>query len=171
MHNIISTLTHLWERAGQLFSNAFGWAIALFAWYISWLGNEKAAVVLVVICVIWDMIWGVAASVKQKKFILSCLLRETFWKLVVYVGSLSIILFAERVIGIHFGVTIRILAVVAASVELFSSAGNILIIKPDFVFVRLFGKYLVGEIADKMHISEEAVKEMLGGSEKGRKTS
>ena len=45
--------------------------------------------------------------------------------------------------------------------ELFSSAGNILIIKPDFVFVRFFGKYLVGEIADKMKISHDEARQML----------
>lgn len=81
--------------------------IAMFTWYISWLSNEKGAIVLVVVCVVWDMIWGVAAAIKQKKFILSCLLRDTFWKLLVYVGSLSIVILAERVIGIHLGVAVR----------------------------------------------------------------
>lgn len=152
-------------KISTVFGNIFGWFIALPAWYISWLGNEKGAVVLVLICVLWDLIWGVAAAVKLKRFVLSRLLRETFRKIIVYVGSLSIVLFAERVLGLHFGVTIRILAVIAASIELFSSAGNILIIKPDFVFVRLFAKYLVGEIADKMKASEEDVKEMLNGSQ------
>ena len=45
-----------------------------------------------------------------------------------------------------------------------SLAGNILIIKPDFVFVRFFGKYLVGEIADKMKITHDEARQILENS-------
>lgn len=166
MQNTINIFNHFFDKFAQVFSNVFGWLIAIFTWYISWLGNEKGVIALIFVCVLWDMIWGVAAAIKQKRFVMSRLPRESFWKIVVYVGSLSIILFAERVLGANLNITIRLLAVIASTIELFSSAGNILIIKPDFVFVRLFGKYLVGEIADKMHTTEEEVKEMLKGSKK-----
>ena len=166
MQNIINIFNHFFDKFGQVFSNVFGWLIAIFTWYISWLGNEKGVIDLILVCVLWDMIWGVAAAIKQKRFVMSRLLRASFWKIVVYVGSLSIILFAERVLGANLNITILLLAVIASTIELFSSAGNILIIKPDFVFVRLFGKYLVGEIADKMHTTEEEVKEMLKDSKK-----
>ena len=168
MHNIIQIFEHFFDKVGQVFGNVFGWLIAIFTWYVSWLGNDKGVIALILVCVLWDMIWGVAAAIKQKRFVVSRLLRESFWKVVVYVGSLSIILFAERVLGANLNVTIRLLAVIASTIELFSSAGNILIIKPDFVFVRLFGKYLIGEIADKMHTTEEDVKEMLKGSKRSK---
>lgn len=74
---------------------------------------------------------------------------------------MSIVLLAERMLGLTSGLTVKIIAVIATSVELFSSAGNILIIKPDFVFVRVFGKYLVGEIADKMKISPDEARQIL----------
>ena len=110
------------------------------------------------------MAWGIAAAMKRHNFVLSYLLRETFCKIIVYVGTMSIVLFSERMLGLTSGLTVRIIAVIATSVELFSSAGNILIIKLDFVFVRFFGKYLVGEIADKMKISHDEARQMLDGN-------
>ena len=145
----------------KVFSNVFGWIIAVFTAYLSWLGNDSGSILLVVVALVWDMAWGIAAAVKRHNFVLSYLLRETFCKIIVYVGAMSIVLFAERMLGLTSGLTVRIIAVIATSVELFSSAGNILIIKPDFVFVRFFGKYLVGEIADKMKISHDEARQML----------
>lgn len=148
----------------KVFSNLFGWIIAVFTAYLSWLGDDSGSILLVIVALMWDMAWGIAAAMKRHNFVLSYLLRETFCKIIVYVGAMSIVLFAERMLGLTSGLTVRIIAVIATSVELFSSAGNILIIKPDFVFVRFFGKYLVGEIADKMKISHNEARQMLDGN-------
>ena len=142
-----------------------GWILAIISGYITWLADAKGAILLILICIFWDMGWGVAAAIKQHNFVLSHLLRETFWKIIVYVGSLSIILFAERTIGGDFNFTVKIVAVIGATVELFSSAGNILIIKPNFHFVRLFSKYLIGEIAQKMKKTEQEVQQMLNNEQ------
>ena len=148
----------------KVFSNLFGWIIALFSAYIAWLGNDSGSFLLVLIAIVWDMAWGIASAVKRHDFVLSYLLRETFCKIIVYIGAMSIVLLAERMLGLTSGLTVKIIAVIATSVELFSSAGNILIIKPDFVFVRFFGKYLVGEIADKMKISHDEARQILENS-------
>lgn len=145
----------------KVFSNLFGWIIALFSAYLAWLGNDSGSFLLVLIAIVWDMAWGIASAVKRREFVLSYLLRETFCKIIVYIGAMSIVLLAERMLGLTSGLTLKIIAVIATSVELFSSAGNILIIKPDFVFVRFFGKYLVGEIADKMKISHDEARQIL----------
>ena len=145
----------------KVFSNLFGWIIALFSAYLAWLGNDSGSFLLVLIAIVWDMAWGIASAVKRHDFVLSYLLREMFCKIIVYVGAMSIVLLAERMLGLTSGLTVKIIAVIATSVELFSSAGNILIIKPDFVFVRVFGKYLVGEIADKMKISPDEARQIL----------
>lgn len=151
------------DSVQKVFSNVFGWIIAVFSAYLAWLGDESGSFLLVLVALMWDMVWGIAAAVKRRCFVLSYLLRETFCKIIVYVGAMSIVLLAERMLGISTGLTVRIIAVIATSVELFSSAGNILIIKPDFVFVRFFGKYLVGEIADKMKISHDEARRILDG--------
>ncbi|MBQ2132707.1 MAG: hypothetical protein II202_01315 [Bacteroidales bacterium] len=165
MDTLISITQKIIGKIPAVFNNILGWMLALISGYITWLADAKGAIMLILISIFWDMGWGVAAAVKQKNFVLSHLLRETFWKIIVYVGSLSIILFAERTIGSSFNPTVKIIAVIGATVELFSSAGNILIIKPNFHFVRLFSKYLIGEIAQKMKKTEQEVQQMLNNEQ------
>lgn len=165
MDAFISIILKTVGKIPSVFNNVLGWILAIISGYITWLADAKGAILLILICIFWDMGWGVAAAIKQHNFVLSHLLRETFWKIIVYVGSLSIILFAERTIGGDFYFTVKIVAVIGATVELFSSAGNILIIKPDFHFVRLFSKYLIGEIAQKMKKTEQEVQQMLNNEQ------
>lgn len=163
MQQLITTLTKIWDNIPKLYNNLLGFIITILTTYITWLGTAKGTILLVIIALIWDMLWGIAAALKQHKFVLSHLLRETFCKIIVYIGSLSIVLYAERTLipQTQTTITIKILATIAVSIELFSSAGNILIIKPDFIFVRLFSKYLIGEIADKMKITHQEAQNIL----------
>ena len=93
----------------KVFTNIFGWIIALFTAYLSWLGNDSGSFLLVLVALIWDMAWGIAAAVKRHNFVLSYLLRETFCKIIVYVGAMSIVLLAERMLGIESGFTVKII--------------------------------------------------------------
>ena len=95
----------------KVFTNIFGWIIAIFTAYLSWLGNDSGSFLLVLVALIWDMAWGIAAAVKHHNFVLSYLLRETFCKIIVYVGAMSIVLLAERMLGIESGFTVKIIAV------------------------------------------------------------
>ena len=52
MQNIINIFNHFFDKFGQVFSNVFGWLIAIFTWYISWLGNEKGVIALILVCVL-----------------------------------------------------------------------------------------------------------------------
>lgn len=91
----------------KVFTNIFGWIIAIFTAYLSWLGNDSGSFLLVLVALIWDMAWGIAAAVKHHNFVLSYLLRETFCKIIVYVGAMSIVLLAERMLGIESGFTVK----------------------------------------------------------------
>ena len=93
----------------KVFTNIFGWIIAIFTVYLSWLGNDSGSFLLVLVALIWDMAWGIAAAVKHHNFVLSYLLRETFCKIIVYVGAMSIVLLAERMLGIESGFTVKII--------------------------------------------------------------
>ena len=87
----------------KVFSNLFGWIIALFSAYLAWLGNDSGSFLLVLIAIVWDMAWGIASAVKRHDFVLSYLLRETFCKIIVYIGAMSIVLLAERMLGHSVG--------------------------------------------------------------------
>ena len=90
----------------KVFTNIFVWIIAVFTAYLSWLGNDSGSFLLVLVALIWDMAWGIASAVKRHNFVLSYLLRETFCKIIVYVGAMSIVLLAERMLGIESGFTV-----------------------------------------------------------------
>jgi len=72
----------------KVFTNIFDWIVAVFTAYLSWLGNDSGSFLLVLVALIWDMAWGIAAAVKCHNFVLSYLLRETFCKIIVYVGAI-----------------------------------------------------------------------------------
>lgn len=158
-------LTHILMRIPMVFNNIFGWLIAVFTMFIAWLGSEGVSLLIVLVAIGWDLVWGVAVAVKQKKFVLSRLLRETMVKVLIYIGTLLIVLVCERSLNENWGVLTRVVAVVAACIELFSAAGNILIIKPNFVFVRLFKKYLIGEIAEKLNIETHEAETIINNQE------
>lgn len=157
-------LTHIIMKIPAVFNNIFGWVLAFCTGFVAWLGNEGISLLIVLVAIGWDLIWGVAVAVKQKKFVLSRLLRETMVKVFIYIGTLLIVLVCERSLNESWGVLTRIVAVIAACIELFSAAGNILIIKPNFAFVRLFKKYLIGEIAEKLNIGTDEAEVIINDS-------
>lgn len=162
MTHVLNTIA----RIPMVFNNVFGWLLAAVTGFVAWLGDEGTSLLIVLVAIGWDLIWGVAAAVKNKKFILSHLLRETFYKVLVYIGSLLIILVCERSLNDSWGVLTRVVAVIAACIELFSAAGNILIIKPNFAFVSLFKKYLIGEIAEKLNIGTDEAETIINTNDK-----
>lgn len=163
---IVSVFARIIHRIVMMFTNIYGWLLMLLSGYVCWLGTEAGCIELVLAGCGWDLLWGVVAAVKQKKFVLSRLLRETFVKIFVYVGVLTMVLLAERNLNPEWSVTVTIVSTVAFTIELFSASGNILIVKPDFPFIKFFGVFLVGEIADKMKITKEEAKDMLDGGKR-----
>ena len=158
--------THIIMKIPAVFGNVFGWLLAVFTSFVAWLGTEGVSLLIVLVAIGWDLIWGVAVAVKQKKFVLSRLLRETMVKVLIYIGTLLIVLVCERSMNENWGVLTRIVAVIAACIELFSAAGNILIIKPNFAFVRLFKRYLIGEIAEKLNIGTDEAENIVNNDDK-----
>lgn len=169
MTALVTIFIRILHRIGMMFCNIYGWLLMLASGYVCWLGTEAGCIELVLAGCGWDLLWGVAAAIKQKNFVLSRLLRETFVKIFVYVGVLTMVLLAERNLNPEWSVTVTVISTIAFAIELFSASGNILIVKPNFPFVSFFGVFLVGEIADKMKISKEEAKAMLKGEKKDGK--
>ena len=68
--------------------------------------------------------------------------------------------------GAHSRFIVDIVATIVAAVEFWSICGNILIVHPNAVFFRLLKMPLIGEIARKLKISEDEVKEIFDNQEK-----
>ena len=48
----------------KVFSNLFGWIIALFSAYLAWLGNDSGSFLLVLIAILWDMDWDTQSDLE-----------------------------------------------------------------------------------------------------------
>ena len=150
---IINTILAICDKITSLFNNILGLGMALFMVIASYLGESAMAFGAVGLAVVLDAMWGIIVAVSQKKFILSHLLRETMNKFFIYSTTLGVVLFIERSINQDWYIATRVVCAIATSCELWSICANILIIKPNFPFIKLFKKYLVGEISRKIGIS------------------
>ena len=162
---LLSVILSFFIKLGELLGSFWGWLIMITMIALNFLVEYKMAFIAVITCILIDMIVGIWSALKQKKYAKSELMRDTFSKLFIYCGALVMVIFMERLIGIDILVTTNICAAIICATELWSIAGNALIINPKLHFFRLFKFALVGEIARKLHIDESDVKETLENGE------
>ena len=173
---ITSILVTTIQRLGEMMSTFWGFIAACAIAILNFFAGYKVALVVVLMAVLFDMIWGVAAARKRGKFMRSELLRDTVNKVAAYATALVMVMLIENLAfgihemmsdeGTHSRFVVDIIATVIAAVEFWSICGNILIVYPNAVFFRLIKKPLLGEIARKLKVSEDEVEETL---EKGKK--
>ena len=132
-------------------STAYGWMLAMGATILAFLSPEKVSFIVVGGAILADMVWGIIASLKLKKFILSFALRETIKKIGVYsfalVGAMSIEAIAHSE-GTF--IAVRTVAIMASVCEFWSMSASMLIVYPNMPFLRLMRWQLKGEIASKV---------------------
>lgn len=131
------------------------WSMIVFAftWAATWLGETREVLIyLVFAAALLDLIWGIASSIKQKRFVLSVGLTKTCIKIVVYLSILLVVALAEKALAEDWNLIFRLTASVLIVAEGVSVCGHILIIKPDVPVIRLLWKILSSEIAKKLNI-------------------
>ncbi|SFK99565.1 hypothetical protein SAMN05216357_11065 [Porphyromonadaceae bacterium KH3CP3RA] len=144
MEKIISQLNNALHTA-------YGWFLALMTASITFIQPEIWSFYVVGGAILADLIWGIAAAVKLKKFILSKALRETIKKVGVYAFALVGALAIERITHAEGTfIAVRTIALFAAVCEFWSMSASMLIVKPDMPFLKLFRGQLKGEIASKV---------------------
>lgn len=158
---LLSIILSFFIKLGEVLSSVYGWLLMLFMVTLNFLVDYKMAFIAVITCILLDMAVGIWCALKQKKYAKSELMRDTFSKLLIYCGALVMVIFMEKLIGIEVLVTTNICAAVICATELWSIAGNALIINPNLLFFKLIKFALVGEIARKLHMEESDVKETL----------
>ena len=171
MRFILTILSTTITRFDEMISNIVGFCVACAIVVVNCLIGYKFALIVVLASVLLDMVWGIAAARKQGKFTLSELGRDTVCKIGAYGTALLMAILIENLLmGSHVlaeesGTDVRwavdIIASIIAAVEAWSICGNILIVRPNIVFFRLIRKPLVGEVARKLHISEDEVQEIF----------
>ena len=106
------------------------WSMIVFAftWAVTWLGETREVLIyLVFAAALLDLIWGVASSIKQKRFVLSVGLTKTCIKIVVYLSILLVVALAEKALAEDWNLIFRLTASVLIVAEGVSICGHILI--------------------------------------------
>lgn len=135
---------------GNAFSTAYGWFIALMTASITFIQPEMWTFIVVGGAVVADLIWGVLAAIKLKKFILSKALRETVKKVAIYSFALLGVMSIEMITHDNAPfVLVKTMGLFAAVCEFWSMSASMLIVRPNTPFLKLFRKQLLGEIQSK----------------------
>lgn len=162
MMNYIEYMEHIGMKLLSILSTAWGWAVGLVLLLIDFIAGHEMAVGLVVFVTLMDAVWGIAVSIKRKKFAISELARMTVGKLAVYGCAMLAFIGLDRLIGMTL--TASVIGAVITLVELWSTSASMLILFPNFLFLKLLKKALTGEIADKLGIDPSQVEEVLADS-------
>lgn len=137
----------------------FGWFYLLLLFIVDYFAGHGVIVSLAMAVTLMDAVWGIAVSVKRGRFALSELARLTIAKLAVYGCALSVFVGLDKVTDTTFSGSLVGSAIVL--VEFWSCCASMLILFPNILFLRLMKKALTGEIASKLHISEDEVEAVL----------
>lgn len=162
MDTIANIGSHALSKLACLLQTIGGWLALLAITVVDYFAGHGFVVLLVVAVTLMDAAWGIAVSVKQGRFTLSELARLTIAKLAVYGSAMFVFVGLDKIVDNTISASIVGAAIVL--VEFWSSCASMLILYPNFMFLRLIKKALTGEIASKLHISEEEVKNVLEGT-------
>lgn len=157
---MIEIVTKTFTKFGAILQTLQGWIITAGIFLAEYFFADHAIVVkAVLIAILLDAVWGITASIKQGKFALSELMRQTVAKIAIYGSALAALIQVDKVASTTLCTTVVSIPILVC--EIWSMAGSMLIVKPDMPFLRLFKHVLKGEIANKLGVTPEEVEEVL----------
>ena len=154
-------------KLGEILQTMSGWTALAAFFVMDYFAGHAFIVGLAVAVTIMDAVWGIAVSIKQGKFTLSELARLTIAKLAVYGCALTVFVGLDKVTDSV--ITGSLVGAAIVLVEFWSCCASMLIIYPHILFLKLMKKALTGEIASKLHISEDEVEKVLEEAEKKKR--
>ena len=133
-----------------LCTTGYGWFISLLALFWNFIHPEIYCFGVVGAAILIDLIWGIIVAVKEKKFVFSESIRNTFIKVNIYGTALLLIYAIERGVHDDWFIGTKIACAIAAGCEFWSISASMLIVKPNMPFIRLFRMQLKGEMEKKL---------------------
>ncbi len=169
IHLLINRLVIFLDKLGDALGTVWGWLCGLALFTLNLFIGYELAIYLVILAVLADTFFGVWAQVKQGKFAMSELCRlGLFPKLTFCAVLMLVFILLEKIMGTDSHICVATACALIGVTELWSISGNVLIIQPDFVLLRLIRVWLVGEIAHKMEITPKEVQDIFEESDKKR---
>lgn len=156
-------LKHIGVKLLGILQTVQGWVVAGLLFLLDFIAGHELAVGLVVAVTLMDAAWGITVSIHRRKFALSELARLTIGKLAVYGCAMLVFIGLDKMIGMTL--TASVIGAAITLVELWSASASMLILFPNFLFLKLLRKALTGEIASKLGVEPEEVEKVLAGGE------
>lgn len=147
----------------------WGWLLCAALLVMNFIVGYEKMVGFTVMAIVLDAVWGIAASLLQKRFALSELARDTFAKLAVYGTAVFVFILIDKLTGLSGGLTTSIICIGIILVEMWSMSASMLICFPHMPFLNILKKALAGEIASKLNVKPEDVAEALDTLHQNRK--
>ena len=154
-------LKHIGLKLLGILQTLQGWVVAGLLFLLDFIAGHELAVGLVVAVTLMDAAWGITVSIHRRKFALSELARLTIGKLAVYGCAMLVFIGLDKLIGMTL--TASVVGAAITLVELWSASASMLILFPNFLFLKLLRKALTGEIASKLGVEPEEVEKVLNG--------
>ncbi len=139
----------------------WGWLLCAALLVMNFIVGYEKMVGFTVMAIVLDAVWGIAASLIQKRFALSELARDTIAKLAVYGTAVFVFILIDKLTGLSGGLTTSIICIGIILVEMWSMSASMLICFPHMPFLKILKKALAGEIASKLNVKPEDVAEAL----------
>lgn len=136
--NLLIYIEKILDKLQSILHTLAGWVVAILLFLADYIVGHELAVGLVVAVTLMDAVWGITVSIKKKRFALSELARLTIGKLAVYGCALLTFIGLDKMIGMVLSASIVSAAI--CLVELWSASASMLILFPNFFFLKLFKK-------------------------------
>jgi hypothetical protein len=163
---MLKELQSILEKIPQLFATVWGWVLMILSSLWAVAENHAAILLTLLFVIVLDLAWGIAASVKRGEYVTSEAMRCTAKKIIIYMSMILPVMFIEHSIDNDWYLGTRIVVALAAACELWSVSANILAVKPDMPFLRIFRLQLKGEIEKRTGVNtDEILKENNGKGE------
>jgi len=152
---ILSIIMAIGLQIAGIFTTVWGWVLFVFATLVSLISAEKFSFIVLGVVIFIDYFWGLVSAKKQGKPITSFGFRQSILKTGIYLSVLLPVMFIERALHEEWLIVFRSVCALAAACELWSASASMLIVYPDFPFLKLFRLQLTGEINKKLKVDIE----------------
>lgn len=163
--DFLANIKYFISRIWDVMENTYARIGAALIWVISFFSPVWYPFLVVLIMIGIDLYWGLRAAHIRHQLVLSEAGRRTVDKITSYLSCLAAVYLIEHIILENSIVVTSGIAALASACELWSFSASILIIHPNFPFIRMFRKQLRGEIESKAHISLEDLDKIYAESE------
>jgi len=166
--NVISkTVNGMGDKIALALTSTWGWVLSVPTFVISLFSSDAIFLTKIIwVALAFDFVFGTCTAVKTKRHILSQAVIVTAVKYSAYSALFWLVVFAEKGIGDTWLIASRSVFAFCMVAEIWSIIGHIAIINPSLIFVRLIRKFISGEVARKLNVSEEEALEVLDGKDK-----